>query len=136
MEPQIKFNLNEIQNIEAFIQSQVKKFQNLRELVKDLKFVAVDPVGAYSSITYKSIDGGKMGINFDPFEFDFIVIADSEGNELINYLVPKSESLVPTDFQYMDKFYQIKPCNDRNRDGNNWNYETIQRARFETLLII
>ena len=104
MEPQIKFNLNEIQNIEAFIQSQVKKFQNLRELVKDLKFVAVDPVGAYSSITYKSIDGGKMGINFDPFEFDFIVIADSVGNELINYLVPKSESLVPTDFQYMDKF--------------------------------
>ena len=108
MEPQIKFDLDEIQNLEEFIEDQVEKFQNLRELVKDLQFVAVDPVGAYSSVTYKSIDGGKMGINFDPFEFDFIVIADSIGNELMNYLVPKSESLEPTDFQYLDKFHQMK----------------------------
>lgn len=108
MEPQIYFDLNQIQNLEEFIETQVLKFKNLRTLVRDLEFVPVDPVGAYSSVTYKSIDGGKMGIYFDPFEFDFIVIADSVGNELLNYLVPKSESLQPSDFIYLEKFHQVK----------------------------
>ena len=107
MDPQINFNLNQIKNLEDFVKGQVKKFKNLREKVKNLEFIAVDPVGTYSSITYKSIDGGKMGINFDPFEFDFVVIADSIGNELINYLVPKSESLQPSDFQYLDDFLHL-----------------------------
>lgn len=108
MEPQIEFNLNEIKNINQVINEQVIKFNRLRELVKELKFVPVDPIATYSSVTYKSIDGGKMGIYFDPFEFDFIVIADSVGNELMSYLVPKSESLTPADFQYLDKFNQVK----------------------------
>jgi hypothetical protein len=108
LEPQINFDLDQIKNLEDFVREQVKKFKNLRELVKNLEFIGVDPVGTYSSITYKSIDGGKMGINFDPFEFDFIVIADSIGIELLNYLVPKSESLEPSDFQYLDDFLQVK----------------------------
>ena len=108
MEPQIKFDLKDIQNLEEFLEEQVNKFQQLRELVSDLKFIAVDPMGAYTSVTYKSIDGGKMGIYFDPFEFDFIVIADSIGNELLNYLVPKSETLEPEDFEYLNSFLQVK----------------------------
>ncbi|MFX1487982.1 MAG: DNA double-strand break repair nuclease NurA [Promethearchaeota archaeon] len=107
MEPQIYFDLSQIKNLEEFIEEQVEKFKNLRTLVRDLEFIPVDPVSVYSSVTYKSIDGGKMGINFDPFEFDFIVIADSVGNELMNYLVPKSESLQPSDFEYLDKFHQV-----------------------------
>jgi len=108
MEPQIKFELNEIKNINQVINEQVVKFNEIRRLIKELKFVPVDTVGAYSSVTYKSIDGGKMGISFHPFEFDFIVVADSVGNELMNYLVPKSESLTPKDFQYLDKFPQVQ----------------------------
>ena len=108
MEPQLKFDLNEIQNLDDTVKKQVKKFHDLRSLVKDLKFNEVDPIGNYSSVTYKSFDGGKMGIYFDPFELDFVVIADSFGNELIKFLVPKGHSLGPDDFKYLDEFAIIQ----------------------------
>ncbi|MFX1299132.1 MAG: hypothetical protein ACFFD2_30260, partial [Promethearchaeota archaeon] len=72
------------------------------------KFIPVDPIATYSSVTYKSIDGGKMGIRFNPFEFDFVVIADSLGIELMNILVPKSDSLETSDFLYLNDFTQVK----------------------------
>jgi len=108
MEPQINFDLNEIQNIDETIQTQVEKFQSIRDLVKDLKFIPVDPIGTYSSVTYKSIDGGKMGIYFDPFELEYVVIADSFGNELMKFLVPKGQELEPADFIFMDEFLIIQ----------------------------
>ena len=108
MEPQIRFDLNEIQNIDETVQTQVEKFQSIRDLVKNLKFVPIDPIGTYSSVTYKSIDGGKMGIYFDPFELDYIVIADSFGNELMKFLVPKGKELETADFIFMDKFSIIQ----------------------------
>ena len=108
MEPQLKFDLNEIQNLDDTVKKQVKKFHDLRSLVKDLKFNEVDPIGNYSSVTYKSFDGGKMGIYFDPFELDFVVIADSFGNELMKFLVPKGHSLGPDDFKYLDEFAIIQ----------------------------
>ncbi len=108
MEPQLKFDLNEIQNLEETVSKQIKKFHNLRNLVKDLNFAEVEPVGIYSSVTYKSFDGGKMGIYFDPFELDFVVIADSFGNELMKFLVPKGHTLGPSDFAYLDDFTIIK----------------------------
>lgn len=108
MEPQIEFNLNEIQNIEKVIYEQVEKFRELRRLVKELKFSPIEFIGTYSSVTYKSIDGGKMGISFYPFELDYIVISDSFGNELIKFLVPRGEDLKPLDFSYMDDILEIK----------------------------
>ena len=108
MEFDFDFNIEEIKNIKKTIQAQIEKFNNLRDLVKKLKFIPLDPMGTYTSVSYKSIDGGKMGISFHPFEFDFIVIADSMDNELMRYLVPKSESLKPTDFIYMNEFTEIK----------------------------
>ena len=51
MEPQIDFNLDGIQNITDIIKNQVDKFNRLRELVRDLKFIPVDPIGTYSSVT-------------------------------------------------------------------------------------
>jgi len=108
MEPQINFDLSQIQNIDETVQTQVEKFRNLRDLVKDLKFIPVDPIGTYSSVTYKSIDGGKMGIYFDPFELEYIVIADSFGNELMKFLVPKGQELETADFIFMDKFSIIQ----------------------------
>lgn len=107
MEPQIDYNIEGIQNIHEIIKKQVRRFQQLRELVQELKFIPIDPIATYSSVTYKSIDGGKMGISFHPFEFDFIVIANSMGSELMRYLIPKSDYLVANDFIYMDGFKQI-----------------------------
>ncbi|MBD3212226.1 MAG: hypothetical protein GF311_06420 [Candidatus Lokiarchaeota archaeon] len=108
MAQNIKFNLDEIKNIKKTINSQITQFNDLRKLVRNLKFIPVDSISTYSSVSYKSIDGGKMGISFHPFEFDFIVIADSMENELMRYLVPKSDSLTPSDFIYMDRFSEIK----------------------------
>ncbi|MEJ2251596.1 MAG: hypothetical protein P8Y97_18315, partial [Candidatus Lokiarchaeota archaeon] len=108
MEPQDNFNLDGIKNIKKTIDDQIKKFNEIRSLVRKLKFIPVDPIGTYSSVSYKSIDGGKLGISFHPFEFDFIVIADSMENELMRYLMPKSDSLRPSDFLFMDEFPEIK----------------------------
>ena len=108
MEPELKFNLKSIINIDDIVKRELKRFQELKELVKDLKFVPVDPIGTYSSVTYKSVDGGKMGIHFDPFEFDFVIIADSIGNQLMSYLVPKADKLTSLDFLFLDKFPQVK----------------------------
>ena len=108
MDPKVNFDLNQISNIDYIIDEQLKRFADLRRLIKDLKFIPVDPIGTYSSVSYKSIDGGKMGIWFDPFELDYVLIADSIGNELMSYLVPKSESLNPQDFQFLNDFDSIK----------------------------
>ncbi|MHA1253712.1 MAG: hypothetical protein ACTSRP_27340, partial [Candidatus Helarchaeota archaeon] len=82
-----EFDLTKIKNLEIMIKMQLDKLEELRELVKDLNFIPVESVGGYTSVTYKSIDGGRMNINFNPFELDFIVIADSYGNEIIRFLV-------------------------------------------------
>jgi hypothetical protein len=108
MEPQIQFNLEEIKNVKKTIVDQINKFNDIRKLIKNLNFIPVDPVGTYTPVSYKSIDGGRMGIYFDPFEFDFIVIADSFGNELLNFLVPKLESFEVNDYLYLDKIEPIK----------------------------
>ena len=108
MEPQINFDMSQIHNLEKILDEQVFKFHQIRSLVRDLEFKAVDPIGTYSSVTYKSIDGGKMGISFYPFELDYIVIADSFGNDLIRFLVPKGEDLDANDFKYLDDIKEIK----------------------------
>ena len=108
MQSQNKFDVKGIHNIAKILDNQVIKFNNIRALTKSLEFIPVESVGNYSSVTYKSIDGGKLGIYFDPFEFDFIVIADSYDNELIRYLLPKGETLQPQDFQFLDDIEYIK----------------------------
>ncbi len=108
MDPKTSFALDSISNIDFIIDGQLKRFADLRNLIKDIEFVPVDPIGTYSSVSYKSIDGGKMGIWFDPFELDYVLIADSIGNELMSYLVPKSESLNSQDFLFLDDLDYIK----------------------------
>ena len=55
--------LDDVHNLENAIQRQREKLKRMRELVQNLKFVPVDPVGYYSCVTYKAIDGGKMNID-------------------------------------------------------------------------
>lgn len=84
-------DVENIGNINEVIQNQVGKFNELRQKVKTLQFVPIDPVGNYQTVTYKAIDGGKMNISFDPLEIDLVEVADSYGNLKMRFLVPKSD---------------------------------------------
>jgi len=108
LQPQINFDLNKIRNIDDIVLNQVEELNRMRDLVKDLRFIPVDPIGNYTAVTYKSVDGGKMGIYFDPLKIDFVVIADSHGNELMKFLVPLTDEIHKDDFKFMDEFPEIQ----------------------------
>lgn len=105
---QTYFEIDRIRNLEAVLDRQVRNFQDTRRLVRDLQFIPVDPVASYSAVSYKSIDGGKLGIYFDPFEMDFVKIADSFGNETMAFLVPTNEYLSMDDFAFLDEFREVQ----------------------------
>ena len=100
--------LDNVHNLENAIQRQREKLERMRKLVKNLKFVPVDPVGYYSCVTYKAIDGGKMNIDFDPFEIDYVEIADSNENVLLKFVIPKGIEMKNTDFSTLDEMPIIK----------------------------
>jgi len=82
-------DLNSIGNLEDALQSQIRKLDELREKVRELEFVPIDPMGSYQSVAYKAIDGGRMKIYFDPLELDLIDVADSYGNLKMRFIIPK-----------------------------------------------
>jgi len=82
-------DLNSIGNLENAVNSQLKKLDTLRRRVRELKFIPIDPMGSYSAVSYKAIDGGRMKIYFDPLELDLIDVADSYGNLKMRFLIPK-----------------------------------------------
>lgn len=103
-----ELDIKTVENLQAAIEHQKKKVSELRSKVRELKFIPVDPVGYYSSVTYKAIDGGIMKINFDPFEIDYAVIADSYGNVLQKFVVPKGWKLSSDDFIFLNNDEKIK----------------------------
>lgn len=108
-------DIRTIGNVDKVLKSQVEKFNNLRNKVKELEFIPIDPVGDYQAVTYKAIDGGKMNISFEPLEIDFIEVADSYGNLKMRFLFPKSgeDIEIEDDIEYLDdepiirKFLQL-----------------------------
>ncbi len=82
-------NIENVGNLEKSLKSQISKLEKLRAEVRELKFVPVDPMGSYTSLTYKAIDGGKMKISFEPLEIDLIEVADSYGNLKMKFVLPK-----------------------------------------------
>ncbi|MBN1215445.1 MAG: DNA double-strand break repair nuclease NurA [Candidatus Lokiarchaeota archaeon] len=48
-----------------------------------------------------------MGIHFDPFELEFIVISDSNGYEIMKFIVPNNDNLTKKDFKFLDNFHEI-----------------------------
>ncbi len=82
-------NIENVGNLERSLKSQISKLEKLRAEVRELKFVPVDPMGSYTSLTYKAIDGGKMKISFEPLEIDLIEVADSYGNLKMKFVLPK-----------------------------------------------
>ncbi|MHA1730857.1 MAG: hypothetical protein ACTSU5_02890 [Promethearchaeota archaeon] len=102
------FDLSQVRNLDSVVCRQVEKFNETRALVKDLEFVPVEPAGNYVAVSYKSIDGGKLGIYFDPFEMDLVQIADSFGNEPMSFLVPTREGLEAEDFRFLEEFPETR----------------------------
>jgi hypothetical protein len=88
--------------------SQRKKFAHLREEVKKLKFRAIDSADSYSSMTFKAIDGGKMGIDLSPFEVDIVEIADSHGNVKMKFAIPANEEMKNFDYSEINKKKEIQ----------------------------
>ena len=107
-ETDVKGENYEIKNLDRAIEIQLEKFDKIREKIGNLEFHPVEAVGNYEKITYAAIDGGKMGIYFDPFELEFVEIADSYDNEIIKVLLPKGEKLDKHDFEFMNEFEEIK----------------------------
>lgn len=82
-------SIENVRNLKESLKSQISKLQGLRDEVRNLKFIPIDPIGSYISITYKAIDGGKMKISFEPLEIDLIEVADSYGNLKMKFVLPK-----------------------------------------------
>src|SRR5271157_90909 len=108
IQPTLDFDLNQVKNIDITLDAQVGKFDELRQDVRKLKFVHVEPVQAYSPISFVSIDGGMMGINFDPFEVNFIEIADSFGNETLKFLFPSTDEIDKKQLAFLDNIPEIR----------------------------
>jgi hypothetical protein len=84
--------INGIIGVDEAIRLQREKLNYLREDVRSLVFKRIDMAGEYASISYKAIDGGKMKINFNPFEINVIDVADSNGNKKLSFVVPEISS--------------------------------------------
>ena len=85
------YHPEDVSNLDLLLKNQKKKVEVLRSKVKDLKFIPVDPAGSYTSITYKSFDGGMFNLHFDPFEFDIVDVADSNGNIKLKFAAPNGD---------------------------------------------
>jgi hypothetical protein len=100
--------IDDISNIESIVKSQRAKFNHIRKQVKKLTFNPIDSSDSYSSITFKAVDGGMMGINLSPFEVDIIEIADSNGNVKMKFAVPSNEDMKNYDFSDIDNKKEMK----------------------------
>lgn len=103
-------DIGNVGNLERTLEVQIGKLNNLRNEVKKLRFVPIEPMGSYASVTYKAIDGGRMKISFEPLEIDLIEVADSYGNLKLRFVLPKG-----TDESEMDdgRFLDADPIIQR-----------------------
>lgn len=104
----MQFDTSGIMNLDSALEVQAAEFGKIREAVRRLSFQPVDPVGMYAAVAYKAIDGGKLGITFDPFELELVNVADSYGNDLLKFLMPKRREFTPNDFAFMDDLPPVR----------------------------
>ena len=84
----LDYDPEDVTNLAQLLENQKEKVERLRERVRRLEFVPVEPTGAYMPITFKSLDGGIFNLHFDPFEFDIVEVADSNGNVKLKFAAP------------------------------------------------
>jgi len=104
----INYDIDNIANLDFSLKKQIEKLEDLRKEVRKLHFVPIEAAGYYSSIAYKSFDGGMFRLNFDPLEIDVIEVADSNGNTKIKFAVPISDELEKSDFSSIEEDPIIK----------------------------
>lgn len=84
-------DITQITNLAELLKNQQAKMQELRDVVKKLEFIPLDPGGSYNTVTFKAFDGGVFSLNFDPFEFDIVAVADSNGNKKLEFASPSGD---------------------------------------------
>lgn len=104
----VDYNTEQVANLESTLKQQMKKINNLRKEVRNLKFVPIEPAGYYSSITYKSFDGGSLKLRFDPLEMDWIEVADSNRHTKLRFVIPVGDGLEKNDFKGVEEIPLIK----------------------------
>ena len=77
-----------VANLERLQENQIRKMNALRERVRKLEFVPIEPAGSYIPMTFKSFDGGRFNLRLEPFEFEVVKVADSNGNVKMNFAAP------------------------------------------------
>lgn len=84
----LDYDSHAVVNLERLQENQIRKMNALREMVRNLKFVQIEPAGSYIPMTFKSFDGGRFNMRFEPFEFEVVKVADSNGNVKMNFAAP------------------------------------------------
>ena len=84
----LDYSSQNVVNLQHLQENQIKKMNLIREKVRKLKFVPIEPAGSYIPMTFKSFDGGVFKMHLDPFEFDIVKVADSNGNMQMNFAAP------------------------------------------------
>jgi len=87
----LSYNPNDVINLTNIIERQKEKLRSLCEKVRKLQFVPLDPAGSYIPIAFRAFDGGMFNLHFDPFEFDIVEIADSNGNLKLKFASPSAD---------------------------------------------
>lgn len=100
--------LNQIQNLQKILKTQFARFNQLRELAKNLQFHPVESSGIYSPISFAAFDGGMMGLEYYPFELEFIEIANSFEQSAAKFLLPKQTEIAEEDLSYIDDISEIR----------------------------
>ena len=87
----LNYDLESVANLSRLMEVQREKVERLRESVRKLEFVPIDPAGSYHPVTFKAFDGGRFNMHFDPFEFDIVEVADSDGNLKLKFAAPSGD---------------------------------------------
>ena len=87
----LNYDLENVANLSKLMAVQREKIERLRELVRTLKFIPLDPAGSYHPVTFRAFDGGLFNMHFDPFEFDIVEVADSDGNLKLKFAAPSGD---------------------------------------------
>ncbi len=94
-------DIGSISNLDRTVESQLKKLEAIRNKVRELRYIPVDPIGDYNFVAYKAIDGGRMKINFEPLEIDFVNVSDSNDVTRMQFAFPRGNDLDEDDLKEM-----------------------------------
>ena len=81
-----------VANLERLQENQIRKMNALRERVRKLELVPIEPAGSYIPMTFKSFDGGRFNLRLEPFEFEVVKVADLQREREDEFCGPRRGS--------------------------------------------